>query len=56
MIKYYSQKKYDSKCTKFCFKFNNDNDFDIINTLKKSGNKTDYIRSLIRKDLKEESF
>ena len=50
MIKYEAQKKHDSKCTKFCFKFNNDSDSDIINTLKTVGNKTEYIRSLVRGD------
>lgn len=37
--------------TKFCLKFNDINDSDIIEALWSVDNKTDYIRKLIRDDL-----
>lgn len=47
-----AQKKYDKKTRKFNLRFNPDNDSDVISALETQDNITDYIRSLIRADIK----
>lgn len=51
MVKYAAQKKHDQQCTKFCFKFHNEKDKEVIEALKNADNKTDYVRDLIITDI-----
>lgn len=47
-----ANKKWDAKNTvKMTFKFNKNNDADVIQALNESGNKQGYIKRLIRQDI-----
>lgn len=48
-----AQEKYNAKCTSVSLRFINESDAEIIEWLNSRPNKTDYIRRLIRKDIKE---
>lgn len=54
MNKIETAKKWNSKHTKsIAFRFNRESDGDVIEKLQSVGNKTDYVRSLVRKDMKK---
>lgn len=49
-----AQDKYRQVATRtFSFRFNRDNDADVIEMIELADSKQDYVRSLIRKDIKE---
>lgn len=53
-VSYEAQKRYQDKAMKrYNLMFHRVNDSDVIECLDKAGNKTDFIRTLIRKELGE---
>ena len=49
-----AKKAYDKKTTQFAFRFRNEADADVIAKLMSVAAKTDYVRGLVRRDVRGE--